>query len=293
MRIALATCLRLPEPDPDAPLLAAALTARGHPPTLAAWDDPAVDWASFDLVVLRSTWNYHRQPAAFLAWVDRVAGLTRLENPAPLVRRNAHKGYLLDLAARGLPVIPTALLRAGSGERLAAVLAREGWREVVIKPAVSAGSHGALRVGRSDLALGEAHLASLLAVEDALVQPFLEHVVTWGELSVVVIDGAPSHCVRKRARFAGEDERAEPPGLLVGDDAVDLARRSLALAGAEGALYGRVDMTRDAAGSWRLMELELIEPSLFFEPAHDPDGAALDRFVGAILRRAGGDDHGR
>ncbi|MCW8141851.1 MAG: hypothetical protein KIT58_23340 [Planctomycetota bacterium] len=291
MRIALATCLRLPEPDPDAPLLAAALAARGHPPTLAAWDDPAVDWASFDLVVLRSTWNYHRHPAAFLAWVDRVAGLTRLENPAPLVRRNAHKGYLLDLAARGLPVIPTALLPAGSGQRLAEVLACEGWREVVVKPAVSAGSHGALRVGPGDLARGEAHLASLLAVEDALVQPFLEHVVTWGELSVVVIDGAPSHCVRKRARFAGEDERAEPC-LAMGDDAVELARRALARAGAEGALYGRVDMTRDAAGSWRLMELELIEPSLFFEPAHDPDGAALDRFVGAILRRTEGDPGG-
>ncbi|MCO5170700.1 MAG: hypothetical protein M9894_30590 [Planctomycetes bacterium] len=282
MRIALATCLRLPEPDPDAPLLSAALAARGHAPALAAWDDPAVDWAGFDLVVLRSTWNYHRQPAAFLAWVDRVAGLTRLENPAPLVRSNAHKGYLLELAARGLPVTPTVLLRAGSDTRLADVLAREGWRDVVVKPAVSAGSYGTLRAASDDLARGEAHLAALLAVEDALVQPFLTQVAAWGELSVVCIDGVPTHCVRKRARFAGEDERAEPPGGLMGDDAIELAGRALALAGAERALYGRVDMARDEAGSWRLMELELIEPSLFFAPHHDPKGEALARFVAAI-----------
>src|SRR5262245_65612149 len=111
MRCALVTCLKIPEPDPDEVLLMAALRVAGIEAALASWDDPRVDWRSFDLAVVRSTWNYHQHLDAFLAWIDRAAASTRLCNPAHVMRWNAHKGYLLELEARGLPIAPKALVR--------------------------------------------------------------------------------------------------------------------------------------------------------------------------------------
>lgn len=287
-RVGLVTCRDLPEPDPDEPLLVAALAARGVDARVVAWDDPAVDWAAFDACVLRSTWNYHRRPAAFLAWLDRVERSTRLWNPPDVVRWNAHKGYLLQVAAAGLPVVPTVLLRAGARDRLADVLEREGWTDVVVKPAISAGSYATIRVRPGDLARGEAHLATLLAAEDALVQPHLASVAREGECSLVVIDGALVHAVRKHQRLAGGHERVDTDvaGFLrrAGSDPDELCARLLARF-APGALYARVDVARDDDGRLRLMELEVIEPSLFFGLG-ERGRAALDRFAGAIVQRS-------
>src|SRR5215213_5753384 len=106
-RVALATCRELPTLDADDARLLGLLALHGLAAAPAVWDDPAVDWSGFDLIVLRSTWDYPKRPAAFLAWVDR---LPRVLNPAPVVRWNADKRYLLDLAAAGVPVIPTTVV---------------------------------------------------------------------------------------------------------------------------------------------------------------------------------------
>lgn len=272
--IALATCLNLPEPDLDQPHLDGALVRAGVDARLVAWDDPSVDWAAFRAVVIRSTWDYFHRASDFERWADAVASVTRLANPAPVVRWNAHKRYMLQLEAAGVPVVPTAILPAGSpnGRQVVAdALAR--WPVVVIKPAVSAGSFATVRV--ADEEAGAAHLAAHLGGRDLLVQPYMDGVDGSGERCLVWIDGAFTHAVRKRARFA--DDHEDTAVVPIEADERALAERVLACAPGP-LLYARVDLVRDGEGRPRLMELELIEPSLFLR--HQP--SAADRLAACL-----------
>lgn len=259
MRIAFATCRRLPEPDHDeAPLLRAAAAA-GHVAELVAWDDPAADVAGFDLLLLRSTWNYHERPDAFAAWLERAAARTRLCNPAPVVRWNMHKGYLRDLERAGVPIVPTEFVAAGSRASVAAIAAARGWTGVVVKPAISAASAHTQRHGAADLVAADAFLAGHLAVRDMMIQPYLASVETTGETNIVCIDGEPTHAVRKATRFAGGHEQVDALPLTAGMR--QFALRVLAAA-PRGAAYARVDVMYGDDGRTLLSELELIEPSL-------------------------------
>lgn len=290
LRIALASCRVLPEPDPDQPLLEAHLRGRGHHVETIPWDAfPASAegderWAAFDLCVLRSTWDYHRRLPEFLAWVERAAACTRLINPAALVRRNSHKRYLTELAAQGVAVVPTEVVTVEAPRTLEEVLAARDWDELVIKPAVSAGSFGTIRAHRDAPDAGAAHLAELLgAGEDVLIQPYQASVEGHGERAIVTFDGAPSHAVRKSPRFSSDDESVEL--VAIEPDEAELARAIVAQIGAElgeAPAYARVDLARDGEGRPQVMELELIEPSLFFVLAPH----ALDPFAAALERRA-------
>jgi len=269
----------LPEPDADLPPLLSALRATGLTAEVLAWDDPEADFASARLTLLRSTWNYSERPAEFLAWVDRVAARSALWNRRDTVRWNAHKSYLHDLEARGVPVVPTHLVQRGATTTLAEVKHARGWSEVVVKPAVSGGSRGTVRVTPGDLERGETHLRSLASREDVLVQPYLPSVEGHGERAIVWIDGEATHAVRKTPRFLGDAESVSAAIPIEADEA-DLARRAVAAAPGP-LLYARIDVARDAGGSPRVMELELIEPSLFFPQAP----AALARYVAAVEKR--------
>lgn len=277
----LATASRLPRADEDDHPLRAALAARGLSAETRAWDDPLVDWGAARACVIRSTWNYVRHHDAFLGWADRCAAVTRLWNPSAIVRWNSHKRYLLELAEAGLSVVPTRLVTRGDDPRLAAHLGAAGWDTMVIKPAVSAGSFATVRVARGDVATaGQAHLDALLAAgQDVLVQPFLSSVDGYGERALVWIDGALTHAVRKSPRFAGDPQRISEAVPIAPDESV-LAEAILAVAAREPLLYDRVDLARDERGRPCLMELELIEPSLFLDRAP----AALERLAAAIQR---------
>lgn len=278
MRVALATCRQLPEPDPDADLLLEELRARDLDATFAGWDDPAVDWSRFELCVLRSTWNYHRHPAAFLQWIERVSRVCALANAAPVVRWNSHKRYLADLERAGVPVAPTVWLPRGTRGDLAALAAARGWDEVVVKPSVSAGSFETMRVGRGELARGDEHLRDLLAERDAMVQRYLPSVEGHGERALVYIAGAFTHAVRKSPRF-GDDAESVSQALPIAADELAFAQRVLAaIPIKDPLLYGRVDVVRGEDGRLCLMELELIEPSLFLQQS----SIALARFADAI-----------
>lgn len=282
MRLRIASCLTLPEPDPDAAPLAAALAAAGVEAEVLAWDDPAVDWDQPVPTLLRSTWNYSLAPAAFLAWCARVAAVAPLLNPLDVIEANTHKGYLLGLAGRGVPVVPTALVPRGAGpEALAAALVDRPWGRLVIKPAVGAGSLGAQVFAPDQRAAAAAHLATWAARGDVLVQPYQTSVDDHGERSLVWLDGVLTHAVRKSPRFAGDDERITGPHPIA-DDERDVALAALA-PWAERILYGRVDLARGADGVPQVMELELVEPSLFFA-RHPP---ALDRLLAGLARRLG------
>jgi glutathione synthase/RimK-type ligase-like ATP-grasp enzyme len=287
--VALITCGQLPEPDHDAQPLLGALTQAGLRAAWRAWDDPRVDWASARLGLLRSTWNYPRHARDFAAWAARTAAQLALHNPWPVVQWNMHKGYLLQLAAAGVAVTPTQLVRQGERVDLAEVLARRGWRRVVIKPAVSAGSFKTRRFDRDDTAAAQAFVDELAGERDVLLQDYLPAVEDHGERALIWIDGELTHAVRKSPRFSGDDESVSGPLPIAA------AERALALAAIAAApgplLYARVDMAPGPDGAPVLMELELIEPSLFFA-WHPP---ALARFVAGLTRRlraAGADDGG-
>jgi hypothetical protein len=281
MDIALATCHILPEPDPDEAPTLAALRAAGLQAEALAWDDPDVDFSRAQMTVLRATWSYPDDPEGFLAWAERTAAVTELWNPLACVRWNLHKGYLLELERAGVPVVPTRLVRRGEATALAEILADRGWSDAVIKPAVSNASRLTVRSGRETIDEGEAHLRGLAAQDDVLVQPYVASVEGYGERSLVWIDDEITHAVRKSPRLVRQHEAVTGP-LPVSAAEAEVARAALEVARAAGdLLYARIDLAPGPDGTPQVMELELIEPSLFFP--FSP--AALDRFVRAVARR--------
>lgn len=282
--IALATCEDLPGLDPDDAALVTALRERGLDPRPAVWSDPGVDWAAFDLVLIRSVWDYFHRPQEFLDWVDRAGAEVPMWNPPETLRWNAHKSYLRDLEEAGVPAIPTAWVEGGSAPELAALLAERGWEDAIVKPAVAGGSLGLHRV--RDAGAAQEHLTGLLRSGDAMVQPFLPS-IAGGELSIICVDGRASHAVRKTPKpgdirvqpeHGGHVEPAQPEA-----SEADIARRALA-ALAHPSLYARVDLVRGHDGEPLLIELECIEPRLFL--AHDPGAAG--RMADAVRARVAG-----
>jgi glutathione synthase/RimK-type ligase-like ATP-grasp enzyme len=264
--------------------LRTALQRRGAGVHTPAWNDPTVDWAAFDVAVIRTTWDYFTDRDAFVAWAATAAASTALWNPAEVVRWNTHKSYLLELEDRGAPVVPTAWLARGDQLDLGDLLASRGWSRAVVKPAVAAGAIGLARVDADDLAAGQRHLDGLLAAGDVMVQPYLPSVETHGELSVVVVDGEVSHAVRKLPATGDFRIQEEYGGRNVpvdlDRDTRDLATWLVDAAGTE-LLLARVDLLEDEVGALQLAELEATEPDLYLDVAPD----AADRVVDAILRR--------
>ena len=278
MDVALISCVELPEPDPDERLLLHALGRRGLTARVVAWDDPSTDPSEAAVAVIRSSWNYHLRRDDFLAWCEGVAGRTTLLNPPSVVRWSSHKSYLGELESRGFPVVPTRFVFAGADVALED-LVPAGWEEVVVKPTVSAGSFGTIRVPRERLVDGEEHFRRLVAERDVMVQQYLPSVEGYGERALVWIDGELTHCVRKSPRFSGDDESVSE-ALSIAEDEERLAQAVVAWL-PRGLLYARIDVARDASGRPCIMELELVEPSLFLLQ-HE---RALDLFADAIARR--------
>ena len=247
------------------------------------WDDPGIDWAAFDLVVIRSTWDYTDRRDTFVSWVEGLGD--RVLNPADVVRWNTDKRYLADLDAAGVPVVPTTFLEPGSPLVL-------GDGPLVVKPAVSAGSrdtasHAAGDAGRRAAAAHVARLHEQGRV--AMIQPYLDEVDEAGETALLYCEGSYSHAIRKGPMllageasvdglFAPEDiSRREP--RAVEREVADAVMAEVARRFGEPPLYGRVDLIGERPV---VLELELTEPSLFF--AYDEGAAQL--FAEAIRRRA-------
>jgi hypothetical protein len=248
------------------------------------WNDPAVDWDRFRLVLIRSTWDYQLHPREFETWTHALGD--RLRNRPEIVRWNITKRYLDTLAGWGFPVVPTSFTEPGEDPRLP----DDG--EYVVKPAVSAGSKDTARYVAADPADREralGHAGDLLgAGRDVIVQPFIHSVETDAETAVILLGGEPSHAMRKgplleRGQGLEEGlfrmEEMEPREAAA--DELELARAVVERFSREVAapLYARVDLLRDGDGQPLILELELIEPSLFL----DHHEAALDRLVGLLL----------
>jgi hypothetical protein len=294
MHLALATQDALPDWEVDDLPLLEALADRGATVSRPAWRDRSIDWSRFDGVLIRTTWDYHEDLDAFLAWVARVSALTRLFNPAPVIAWNTHKSYLHDLHRLGAPVTPTAWLARGVPVDVEALCAEWKWSRGFLKPMVGSTAWETLRftADPDGLRAAQAHVDRLLPDEDLMLQPYLDAVEASGELSLIVIDGVPTHGVRKvpmPGDYRVQEEfgaRDEPYGFAAGEQAlalriVGLAEQHLGIAPG-GLLYARVDFLRDVDGRLNLNELELVEPSMFFR--HAP--AAAERLAAALIARA-------
>ncbi|HTU81495.1 MAG TPA: hypothetical protein VMF61_05170 [Candidatus Acidoferrales bacterium] len=268
-----------PDLYPDDELLRDALVRRGATVRAAVWDDPGVDWSAGSIAVLRSTWDYFRTPETFFAWLDRVEPLTRLVNAPDVVRWNADKSYLLELASQGFSVIPSALLRAGRSHSISALSSQRGWDDVVVKPAVSGASYETHRF-TNDAPAAQRHADRLLERgRDVVVQPYLREIEADGEYAIIFIDGRLTHAARKLP-FHGI-----PPDGVDHEARVEVPPEFEALAARilgrlDRPAYARVDLVPTPAGPL-LMELELIEPSLFLR-LH-PESA--ERLADAVLQR--------
>jgi hypothetical protein len=291
MLLALATRSDLPTWEVDDCHLHRALAAQGVAFAQPVWDDPGVDWAGFDAVLIRTTWDYQDKLPAFVAWAERVAAVTRLDNPATVVRWNTHKRYLRELASRGVALAATIWLDRGRRADVAALLAERGWREGFLKPCVGATARETLRFANdaAGLVAAQAHVDRLLPHEDLMLQPFLRAVLARGEWSAIFVDGHITHCVRK-VPVAGDyrvqdDFGAHDEPFVPGAAERAAAERALAAAhellGLPPLLYARADFLWADDGNCVLTELELVEPSLFFR--HAP--TAADALAAAWLRR--------
>ena len=271
-RIALATSVDHPEGLGGEGLLTKSLLERETRPEWVVWNDPAVPWADYDLIVLRCTWDYPDHVDAFREWVRSPAVAMRLVNTPTLVLGNVHKGYLADL---GDLAVPTVVVPAG----MTVDLDRLRWDASVVKPAVGAGGVGAVRrATQADL-----DALTLGAGVDAVVQPYLWDVEHRGEVSVICIGGEPTHAVLKRPapgefrihdHWGGSTELVEPDA-----DVLDLSRAVLARLRTPPD-YARVDVLYDGVAPL-VVELELIEPYLYLEVAPE----AADRLAGLLVRR--------
>jgi hypothetical protein len=283
MRVALATCADVADLDPDDRLVVGPLAALGVRAEPVVWDADDADWGGYDLVVLRSTWDYPRRRPQFVAWARAVKALA---NPADVVEWNTDKRYLAELAAAGLPVVPTTWLAPG-----------EAWTppesgEYVIKPSVGAGSLDTERYRADNVdqrRRAGMHIARLHAAgRDVMIQPYLSAVATTGETALLFLGGRYSHAVRKGPILTEEDQGDY--GLYRPEEITPRDPSRLERAVAEGALaavpggverllYARVDLIPGSDGTPVLLELELTEPSLFLAHA---DGAP-ERFADAIV----------
>ncbi|GGM94863.1 ATP-grasp domain-containing protein [Streptomyces fuscichromogenes] len=267
-RIALATYDpgAAPSKDRDLPVLLAALTAAGAQAVARPWDDPEVEWGAHDLVVLRSTWDYSWRTEQFLPWVERVGKATRIANPVEVVRWNADKRYLGDLAAAGVPVVPTRYLAPGDPVELPSD------RDFVVKPTFGAGARFAARYTPDEHGTAVRHLARMHEEGlTAMVQPYVRGIDVSGERALQFFGGRLLHASRKRAVLTpgtayDADKVAHPELRPWPPTEAELAVAERALAAVPDApelLYARVDLVDGADGQPQVMELELVEPNLF------------------------------
>lgn len=288
MRVAIVSATAALGTDDDETFLLPALRGLGAEPAVVVWDDAALDWSSFDVVVLRSTWDYTMHRDEFLAWVAATDAVTRLRNRLDVVRWNSDKVYLRDLVDLGLPVVPTSFFVPGDRPRMPD---REPF---VVKPTISAGSRNTARYASDEQAVGLGHARRLLdRGRTIMVQPYVASVDERGETALVFIGGRYSHAATKAALLvpgarANEDklfateklhateasaaERAVAEAVL---DAIPFARDEL--------LYARVDLVLGDDGAPAVLELELVEPSLMLPQA---PAAAADDLARAIVATA-------
>ncbi|MGH7598615.1 MAG: ATP-grasp domain-containing protein [bacterium] len=280
-RVAFVTYHKAPNLTTDDALALAPLKQFDIAAIPTIWDDPQVDWKTFDAVVMRSCWDYHRKTRDFSHWLGHLEELKiTVWNPVEILHWNMNKTYLRELAAKGVAIPPTVWIEAGSSADLRALLSANGFEQAVIKPTISATAYQTCRTSLSTAHRDQSQFDTILRASGAMVQQFVDDVIRNGEWSFLFFGGKYSHAVLKRPRdgdfrvqsdFGGTSHRLEPSPALIQQAAAILNFIDQPL------LYARVDGF-DLGGKFVLLELELLEPALFLEM----DESAPNRLATAL-----------
>ena len=257
------------------------LARRGIKVDTVPWDRPGIDWRQYALVVVRSPWDYPQQPQRFLGVLEEIERIgVRLENGSEIARWNLQKTYLRDLAARGIETVPTFWRdRLGPGE-LSPLFEELRSTEGVIKPVVGANAQGAWRLDAARVRTLAMEIENFFADRPLMLQPFERGIVEEGEYSMMYLNGVHSHSILKAPKagdFRVQEEHGSEIRLVEPEPALLAAGNAAIAAIGQRLLYARVDLVR-SDDAFRLMELELIEPSLYLRI----DPGAPDRFADAI-----------
>ena len=274
--VALVTCADERYQEPEVHVAADALRAAGVSTDVVSWDEDR-DWGAYELVVVRTPWDYFDRVTQFLDWAARVERETSLVNPADVLRWNSHKGYLAEFTAKSVPTVPTRLV-PGPSTDVADQIREVPWEEIVVKPAVDGGARHAWRGLRDDPSLSRV-AERLTEHGDVVVQPFVPAIVD-GERSLVFLGGRFSHAVRKVPKAGDYRSQRHLGGREVDHqpDSAELQVALAAMAAAPGRLtYARVDLV-EWEGAPVLIELEVIEPDLFLRDVPE----RVDRFVEVV-----------
>lgn len=285
-QIALATCEELPDLGPDDQPLVGLFHKIGFGATPAIWSDPTIDWASFDHIIVRNTWDYTNRLEEFLAWAKMNESCIR--NSYKTLAWNTNKIYLQDLADAGFPIVDTQFVTDPLGD-----WERPAFGDFVVKPTVSAGSQDTMRFTTSDpdsQRRAQDLLTRIISQgKTAMVQPYLAAVDGIGETAQLFIGGEYSHAIRKGPLLVTNVEGEKEHGLFLKEDISPREprpeQRYLAAAAMDYVsqrfgvpLYARVDLLEDSEGEPVILELELVEPSMFFSTAIGSAARLVDQF---------------
>lgn len=274
MKLALLTCRDLPDWEVDDRFFHTALDEAGVEWSILPWDSE-VEWSSFDLVLVRTTWDYVARREVFTSTLRHIASQSRLLNPFEIIEWNLEKTYLLDLEQLGIPIAPTVWITDGIS--LQDVLAQKKWDKAFLKPVVGASAVNTRRFTREAAEDAQRWLEDLLKQgERMMLQPYLNSVETEGEYSTIFFGQRLSHCVQKipvsgdyrvQDDYGASDQRVDPEAF---PELLRLANQTMAVIHSrfDGLLVARLDFLRLSTGAFVINEVELIEPSLFFR--HSP-----------------------
>ena len=251
-------------------LLQEALKAKGFTVARTYWDDPDYDWSQTRVAVIRTVWDYFERFIEFNEWMVTTAAVTQLVNPLVLQQWNSHKFYLRQLQQKGVRIVATEFVSAGSRITLKEIAERRGWKKLVIKPAISAAAFHTYKVSEKNWTAMEAVYKTLIGQRDMLVQEFLETIETKGEASLMICNGRFTHAILKKAKVG--DFRVQDD---FGGTVHPYKPSSIEIAFAENAnaqcpvppVYGRVDMVWDETGKCYLSEMEFLDPEIWLRNA--------------------------
>jgi len=259
------------------------LAVLGWQVSTLSWRQTAEPWDGFDAVVIRSTWDYWDDVPAFLEVLAQIDRQTQLANPLSLVHWNLAKTYLQDLEANGVGIVPTLWLEGLQDRTPADCAQRLGADQLVVKPVIGANGQDAFRFSRNEDSERWAGISARFPGRACMVQPFMPNVLSEGEYSLFFFGGVFSHAILKvpaAGEFRSQEERgAEILPVVPEAGLLQQGQRALEVVSPP-PLYARIDMVRNADEDFRVLELELIEPSLYLRM----DVEAPQRFAQAIDR---------
>ncbi len=240
-----------------------------------AWDDQSFDWTHTKFVLFRSTWDYFDRFDEFSTWLNKVSTKTTLLNSEKIIRWNMDKHYLLDLKKKGIHIIPTVYLEKDSKTSLKKIHKEHNWNHTILKPCVSGAARHTYKLDHQNIEQYEAVFQELLRKEAMMLQPFQNSIVEKGEISLVIINGIYTHAVLKKAKkgdFRVQDDWGGTVHTYTPNQKEIEFAENTVKACIEFPVYARVDITTDNDGKLAIVELELIEPELWFRnnsPASD------------------------